>query len=373
MADTPIMGGADVPNVRTFVGLDAHASQTQAATLDRETGELCFRRLNGPPRDALAYLEGLPAPILATYEAGPVGYGLARGAAESEIEVRVCAPGSIPRKPNQRIKTDRRDAERLARLLCAGELTFVRVPSPEEEHFRDLARCREAARGDLMRARHRLSRFLCRRELRFDGAVTAWTESHHDWLRRLELPDPASRAVLADYLAGVLALEQRRGALDRAIDECWEQSPWAQVIARLRCLRGIDTLSAFGLSAEIGDFQRLGHPAQLASYLGIVPSEHSSAEVVRRGPITKAGSGFARRLLVEAAHHYQHRPGVSARLARRQRGQDPRACEIGWRAQRRLHRQWLRLRERRAKPANVVVVALARELCAFAWEVGQLD
>lgn len=360
-------------NVRTFVGLDAHATQTQAASLDRETGELRFRRLNGPPREALGYLEGLPAPVLATYEAGPVGYGLARAAAERGCEVRVCAPGSIPRKPNDRIKTDRRDAERMTRLLAAGALTFVRVPTPEQERFRDLARCREAARGDLMRARHRLSRFLVRRELRYQGSGSAWkAQAHRDWLRRLELADAASSAVLLDYLVAVEGLEARRSALDRTIEECWSESPWAEQVARLRCLRGIDTLSAFGLCAEVGEFGRFERPAQLASYLGIVPSEHSSGEAKRRGPITKAGSPFARRLLVEAAHHYRHRPAVAVTLARRQRGQDPRAVEIGWRAQRRLHHQWLHLRVQRAKPANVVVVALARELGAFVWEVGQL-
>lgn len=359
-------------NVRTFVGLDAHASQTQAAALDYETGEIRFRRVNGAPRGALGYLQGLPSPVLATYEAGPVGYGLARAAAESGVEVRVCAPGSVPRKPNQRIKTDRRDAERLARLLAAGELTFVRVPTPEEERFRDLARCRDAARRDLMRARHRLSRFLCRRELRFSGPGSAWTLTHRAWLRQIEFDDLPSRAVLADYLTAVEALEQRRGALDRAIEECWAESPWAPTIARLRCLRGIGTLSAFGLCAEVGEFSRFEHPAQLAAYLGIVPSEHSSGDVKRRGPITKAGSPFARRLLVEAAHHYARRPRLSIALERRQRGQDPRAVEIGWRAQRRLHAKWLRLCDRRGKPANVAVVALARELCGFVWEVGRL-
>jgi transposase len=359
-------------NVRTFVGLDAHANQTQVASLDRETGELRFRRVTGPPRQALGYLEGLAAPVVATYEAGPVGYGLARAAEGGGVEVRVCAPGSIPRKPNGRVKTDRRDAERLARLLAAGELAFVRVPTPEEERFRDLARCREAARGDLMRARHRLSRFLCRRELCFGGPGSAWREGHRAWLRRLEFADLPSGAVFGDYLAAVDALEQRRGTLDEAIEDCWRESPWAAAIARLRCLRGIDTLTAFGVCAEVGDFARFGHPAQLAAYLGIVPSEHSSGDQKRRGPITKAGSPFARPLLVEAAHHYRHRPAVCAKLERRQRGQDPRAPEIGWRAQRRLHRQWLRLQTERGKPANVAVVALARELCAFVWEVGQL-
>jgi transposase len=357
-------------NVRTFAGLDAHATQTQAAALDCETGELGFRRINGAPRHALAYLETLPAPVLATYEAGPVGYGLARVAEEAGVEVRVCAPGSIRRR-RDRIKTDRRDAERLARLLAAGELTFVRVPTPEEERFRDLARCREAARRDLMRARHRLTHFLVRRELRFAG--TAWSGPHRAWLRGLELEDRPSRAVLDDYRVAVAALEQRRSALDETLEGCWRESPWSERIARLRCLRGIDTLTALGLCAEVGDFERFAHPSQLAGYLGIVPCEHSSGESVRRGSITKAGSGFARRLVVEAAQHYRHRPAVGVGLARRQRGQDPRACEIGWRAQRRLHRRWLALHDRRGKQANVAIVAMARELCSFAWEVARLD
>jgi transposase len=359
-------------NHRTIVGLDVHAGQTQAAALELETGELRFRRLNGSPRSVVAYLEGLPQPVLAAYEAGPVGYGLARGAAERGLELRVCAPGSTPRRPSERIKTDRRDAERLARLLCAGELSFVRVPTPEQERLRDLARCREAARGDLMRARHRLTKFLLRRELRFAGPGSAWTETHRRWLRRIEFDDAASRVVLCDYLAAVTALEQRRSGLDQAIRELWPESPWAETIARLRCLRGIDTLTAFGLCTEVGEFRRFQHPAALSAYLGIVPSEHSSGEQTRRGPITKAGSSHARRLLVEAAHHYRHPPAISAALERRQRGQDPRACELGWRCQRRLHRQWRRLRLERGKPANVTVIALARELSAFVWEVGQL-
>jgi transposase len=359
-------------NPRTFVGLDVHAAQTQAAALDRTTGELSFRRVNGQPRAIVGYLEALPAPVCVTYEAGPTGYGLARAAGELGLEVRVCASGSILRRPNERIKTDRRDAERLARLLAAGELAFVRVPSPEEERFRDLARCREAARADLMRARHRLTKFLLRRELRFAGPGSSWTAAHRLWLRRIEFEDPASRAVLDDYRSAVDALEQRRSTLDRAIAELWVESPWAETVGRLRCLRGVDTLTAFGLCAEVGEFQRFEQPGALTAYLGIVPSEHSSGEARRRGPITKAGSPHARRLLVEAAHHHRHPPAVSDGLRRRQRGQDPRACEISWRCQRRLHGQWRRLRLERGKPANVALVALARELAAFVWEVGRL-
>lgn len=359
-------------NHRSLVGLDVHAKATVAASLELGSGELRFRRLSGPPRSVVGYLEELPGPVLATYESGPVGYGLAREAAGRGIEVRVCAPGSIPRKPGDRVKTDRRDAERLVRSLLAGELSFVRVPSVEEEQFRDLARCREAARVDLMRARHRLSKFLLRREIEFPGSGGPWRRSHWQWLRSLEFSDHVSRAVFNDYLAAAVSLEQRRAGLDAQIELAAPASPWALTIARLRCLRGIETVTAYGLCCEIADFRRFGHPSSLAGYLGIVPSEHSSGEQVTRGAITKAGSSHARRLLVEAAQHYRHTPAIAPRLAGRQRGQDPRACEIGWRCQQRLHRQWRRLRLVRGKPANVVVLALARELSNFVWEVGQL-
>ncbi len=359
-------------NHRTLVGLDVHARSTIPAVLDLHSGEVSFCRLNGPSRSVVNYLETLPGPVLAVYEAGPTGYGLAREAAAQGIEVRVCAPGSIPRKPGDRIKTDRRDAERLVRSLLAGELSFVRVPTVEEEQFRDLARCREAAREDLMRARHRLSRFLLRRELEYVGPGGTWTDRYWKWLRSLQLDDHPSRAVLQDYLAAVMMLEQRRDGLEAQIEIAAPRSPWALTIANLRCLRGVDTVTAYGICGEVGDFHRFTHPATLTSYLGIVPSEHSSGESVKRGPITKAGSPHARRLLVEAAHHYRHRPAIGAALARRQHGQDPRACAIGWRCQQRLHHQWLRLRLERGKPANVVTIALTRELATFVWEVAQL-
>jgi len=357
---------------KSVVGLDVHATKTQAAVLHPETGELRSRRLSGPPRRALDLLAELPAPVLAVYEAGPTGYGLARGGAERGLDVRVCAPGSIPRAPGDRVKTDRRDAERLARLALAGGLSFVRVPSPEEESFRDLARAREAIRADLMRARHRVGKFLLRREVRWEGPGSAWTQAHWRWLGRIEFEDRPSGEVPADYLGAVRALEARRAGAERAIEEAWPHSPWAETISRLRCLRGIGTLTALGLCAEAGDLRRFGRAAALASYFGIVPREHSSGEQVRRGPITKAGSPHARRLLVEAAHHYRHPPAVGAALERRQRDADPRAVEIGWRAQRRLHQRWRRLRLERGKPGNVVRIALARELGCFVWEVGRL-
>jgi transposase len=173
-------------------------------------------------------------------------------------------------------------------------------------------------------------------------------------------------------MSAMLMLEQRRRGLEAQIEIAAPASPWRLMIANLRCLRGIDTVTAYGICCEVGDFRRFEHPTTLTSYLGIVPSEHSSGESVKRGPITKAGSPHARRLLVEAAHQYRHKPAIYKTLAARQRGQDPHAREIGWRCQQRLHRQWQRLRLERGKPANVVTIALARELATFVWEVGQL-
>jgi transposase len=351
-----------------FVGLDVHARQTHAGVLEPETGELWRRRLSGDPLVALPLIERLGPGALAVYEAGPTGFGLARAAAECGLDVRVCAPGLIPRKPADRVKTDARDAERLARLLAAGALSFVRVPTVPEERVRDLVRAREDLRGDLNRARQRLSHFLRRRGLRFDGPGKNWTRPHRRWLGALEFDDRASAVTFADYLAGVVAIEQRRDSVDQALEELAPESPWAPTVARLRCFRGIDTLAAVGLCAEIAEFGRFAHPRQLGAFLGLVPSERTSDEKRRQGSITKAGPKHSRRLLVQAAKHAYRRPRISEELRARQQGQDPRVVEVAWRAQQRLHRRWHRLATRRRKHANVATVACARELAAFVWE-----
>lgn len=354
------------------VGLDVHANQTHAAVLDPATGEVQVHRLDGPPTQVAEFLATLGEETRAAYEAGPTGLTLARAAAERGLDVRVCAPGSL-RRPQERVKTDRRDAIRLARLYLAGELSFCHIPSREEECFRDLVRAREDLRGDLMRARHRLSKFLLRRELRFPGQEGNWTQPHLAWLDRLRFDDPAAAATFADYLAAVKALLQRRSYLEGELEQLWPESPFAETVARLRCFRGLGTLSACGMSAEVGDVSRFRKPAQLASYLGIVPSESTSDERRRQGAITKTGPTHARRLLVEASYHYRHRPRVSLELARRQRGQDPRVVEVAWRAQRRLNQRWRILGERRGKPTGVVAVACARELTSFLWEAATLN
>ena len=357
----------------TLVGLDVHARQTHAAVFDPATGELTVSKLRMPPVEVVSFLERCGASVRAVYEAGATGFGLARAARERGIDVRVAAPGSIPRGSGDRVKTDRRDATRLVRLLAAGELSFAFVPSVEDECFRDLVRCIEDVRGDLMRARHRLSKFTLRRGERYLGPGSAWTANHMRWLCSLQFGDPCSQATFVDYLAAVELLAGRRRTLLEALEAAIPESSHAAVIARLRCFRGIDTLTAAGLAAEIGDFARFQRPGPLAGFLGIVPTERTSDQKRRQGSITKAGPGHARRLLVEAAHHYRYPPRIGETLARRHQGQDPRIIEIAWRAQRRLNQRWRHLHQQRRKPAGVVAIACARELAAFLWEAATLD
>jgi transposase len=259
------------------------------------------------------------------------------------------------------------------RLLAAGELSFAFVPSVADEYFRDLVRAIEDVRGDLMRARHRLGKFLLRRGERFPGPGGAWTTAHLKWLRAVRFEDVCSQATFADYLASVELLIGRRASMLAALEQQVPVCGHAPVIARLRCFRGIDTLSAAGLCAEVGHFARFPRPTLLSGFLGIVPSERTSDTKRRQGAITKAGPTHARRLLVEAAHHYRYPPRIGDTLARRQAGQDPRVIAVAWRAQRRLYARWQHLHHHRRKPAGVVAIACARELAAFCWEAAILD
>ncbi len=352
-----------------WVGLDVHARESTVAVFDQGTGELVCRRVVGRPHELLPFLGRVLRPARMVYEAGPTGYGLARRARAEGIEMLVCAPGRAERDPTDRVKTDKRDAIRLARRLAAGELAFVTVPSVEHEQLRDLVRCREDIRADLMRARHRLGKFLLRREIYFEGPGKAWSLRHRKWLAGLRFKDLASQLTMADYLHAQDVLLARRDRIESELERLAASSPWAHTIAGLRCLRGIDTLSALGLCAEIGEFDRFDHPDQLASYLGITPSERTSGQQRRQGSITKAGSTHARRLLIEAAYHYQRHAAIGEALERRQRGQSPEIINIAWRAQRRLNARWRQLKHARKKPNGIVAVAIARELAGFCWEI----
>jgi transposase len=356
---------------RTLVGLDVHATKIVAAVLDAETGELEFFMLGGDVAQAAGLCAGLPGPVRAAYEAGPTGYGLAR-----ELELRgvgcvVAAPSKIPRGSGERVKTDRRDAEHLVRLLLAGKLHAVRVPGAEEEALRDLVRARDAVRGDLMRGRHRLSKLLLRHGHRFDDG-RAWSDRHRAWVAGIQLAYPAAQDTLIDAVGAIDALVHRRDQLERSIMAMLPNSSWATQAGRLRCLRGIDTLTAAGLCAEIGDFERFARAGQLMSYLGLVPCENTTGTQRRLGAITKTGSGHARRLLVEAAWHYRKTPRVGKALTDRHDGQPAEAIAVAWSAQRRLHRTWQRL-EARAKRRTLIAVAAARELAGFCWAITRIE
>lgn len=354
-----------------WVGLDVHARETAGAMLDMGSGELVQRKVRGGPERVIGWLEELGGPVRAVYEAGPTGYGLARLAADRGLDVAVCAPGHIAKHPGDRVKTDARDAARLARLLAAGELKLVRVPSLEDEQLRDAVRAREDVRVDLMRARHRLSKLLLRRDVRFPGPGRAWTRRHLDWLAGLCFDDAASEVTFADYLHAHDSLLARRARLDCALERLASDSRHAALIGRLRCLRGIDTLSAVGLAVEI-DFALFDHPRKVPGFVGLVPSENTSGERRRQGSITKAGSKHARRLLVEAAWHYRRPPRVSQKLRLRQDGQSPEAVELAWRAQHRLFGRWQRLEHERGKRSTIAAVAVARELSHFCWDMSRI-
>lgn len=333
------------------------------------SGEVFRTEILGPPVAAIEWLQTLPGPVRAVYEAGPTGFGLARAARATGIEMMVCSPGAIPRQPGDRVKTDKRDALKLARLHAAGQLRAVLVPDRELEALRDLVRAREDLRGDLMACRHRISKLLLRRGLVWDGPGATWTKRHVEWLGSVRFPDPLVEVVFGEYLACHQVLLARRERLEKLIDEQAASGSWAPTIARLRCLRGVDTLTAAGLVAEVGDFAAFDRPTKLASYVGLVPSETSSGTRRRQGSITKAGSSHARRLLIEAAWHYRRRPTISLTLRRRQDGQPAAAIDAAWRAQLRLHGRWLHLDGRRAKKRTTVAAAVARELACFIWEI----
>jgi transposase len=356
-----------------YAGLDVHARKTVAAAVQLGSGEVWRGQIPGPPLEAIGWLMTLPGPVRAVYEAGPTGFGLARAARAVGIEMMVCSPGAIPRQPGDRVKTDQRDALKLARLHAAGQLRPVSVPSVELESLRDLVRAREDLRGDLMAARHRISKLLVRRGLIYEGPGAPWESPRHGtWLGTIHFQNPLAQTVLSEYLAGHEVLLTRRRRIDSLIADQAKDERWAPLVGRLRCLRGVDTLTAVGLLAEIGDFAAFNHPKQLASYLGLVPSESSSGERRRQGSITKAGSSHARRLLIEAAWHYRRHPAISKTLRARQAGQSPAAVETAWRAQLRLSRRWQVLDNQRGKRRTTVAVAVARELACFVWEIARL-
>jgi len=354
---------------RSFIGLDVHARSVQAAVLDGLTGEVTSVAAPVATEKLVAWICSQPAPQAVAYEAGPTGYPLARALAGVGVRCLIAAPSRIPRAPGERVKTDRRDALKLARLLRLDELSAVRVPSLEEEAARDLVRAREDARGDLMRVRHRLSKLLLRRGIVWPD--TTWTAAHLRWLAAQRFAEAPLQLVYEEALATMRATVERRDALDAAIAAEAKREPWAGVVDRLCCLRGVGTLTAFALAVELGDWRRFSGRS-LAAFLGLVPSEDSSGATRRQGSITKTGNGHARRLLIEAAWQQRRPPRQSQRLRAARAAAAPAVRERAALAERRLHRRWQRFDER-GKRSTVAAVAVARELAGWCWSLAVME
>jgi len=354
----------------SWAGLDVHQEQIVVAVLrgsDREAREFQVRHdKRGVGKLARRLRELGGSSLRCAYEAGPCGYELQRRLRAEGIECAVIAPSLTPVKPGERIKTDRRDARKLAEHLRSGLLTEVAAPSEAQEAARSLSRCREDAREDLMRARHRLSKTLLRHGLVYREGKN-WTQKHRRWLLGLVWEHEAERVVFGHYLQAVEHLEERIKGLDEALEELAEQDPYREPVGWLRCFRGIDTVNAMTLVTELFDVARFRSPRQLMSYLGLVPSEHSSGGTRRQGSITKSGNRHVRRALINAAWHYRHRPAVGIALRKRRAGQPAAMVALADRAQQRLHRRFMRLQLAHNKPGQVAVVAVARELAGFVW------
>jgi transposase len=311
--------------------------------------------------------EAGPGGLVFVYEAGPCGYALQRQIQGLGSRCVVVAPSLVPVKPGERIKTNRRDAKKLAVLYRAGALTEVRPPTEAEESVRDLVRAREDILEDRMRHRHRLTKLLLRRGIVYVSGHH-WTQGHWRWLRGLSFENEVDRVVFNDYLLAVEQAEARLAELDRRLEACAELEAYREKVGHLRCFRGIDTLTAMTILAELHGLERFRTPRELMSYLGLVPSEYSTGDKNWRGSITKAGNAHVRRVLTETSHVYQHRPTAGGVLAKRRRGQPSWVIAIADKAQQRLHRRFCRLRAK-GKPYGTVIIAVERELVGFLWSV----
>lgn len=356
-----------------FVGMDVHAETIAVAVAQgREQARSLGTIANRPEavRRVLGKL-GKPGKLKVCYEAGPTGYALYWELTRMGIHCDVIAPSLVPTKAGERIKTDRRDAEKLARSYRSGDLTAVWVPDARHEALRDLVRAREAAKEDQLRAKHRLGKYLLRNGQRPAEGCRAWTAAWWQWVRALELPYADQNTTLLDYIMQVDHQAQRIELLEGAIDRAIAAAPaeLRALVDALQALRGVAKVTAVTLATEFGTFSRFERAAQVMSYTGVVPSEHSSGPRTRRSGITKTGNSHLRRVLVEAAWHYRHKPRICQRQHALQRALSPKVAAIAWRAQERLHRRYWALSQK-SKPACKIVTALARELVGFVWAIG---
>jgi len=355
-----------------FVGLDVHKETIAVAIAEGGASPQTYGTVANDPvavRRLVKSLGGRQVHLVAAYEAGPTGYTLHRQLTRLGVESQVVAPSLTPRRSGDRIKTDRRDALMLARLLRSGDLTAIWIPDEAHEALRDLVRARADAKADQLRARHRLSKFLLRKGLAAPAGVKTWTRKHQDWLRQLNFEHAADGIVFGDYCQQVEAAGERVKRLESELRHCAESSPQLPLIAALQSLRGIAFLSAVTIVAEAGDLRRFSSARQFMAYTGLVPSEYSSGSSSYRGKITRSGNSLLRHVLGEAAHHARHVPRVEGALKQRQAGVPPYLVDLSWKAQQRLNLRYRHLSARLGRPK--AIIATARELAGFVWALGQ--
>jgi transposase len=357
-----------------YVGLDVHKDSIAVAYVAQEHGaEVTFLGTIGTRQCDLDHLirkmQSKANQLIFVYEAGPCGYWLYRYLMKKGYDCWVVAPSLIPKKPGDRVKTDRRDAVQLARLARSGDLTVVYVPKVADEAIRDLTRAREDTLRDLKSAKFRLKAFLLRHDIRYTGRAT-WGPAHLRWLAEVVCPTPAQQIVFQEYVRAVNEHTERLQRLDQALHDqvtSWRLQP---VVEALQALRGVQFIAAVTMVAEIGDLTRFETPRELMKFLGLIPSEYSTGERRRQGSITKAGNTHARRALVEGAWAYRYPAKVSRHLQLRLETQPKVIQDISWKAQVRLCKRYRQL-SARGKHANVVTVAIARELAGFMWAIAQ--
>lgn len=359
--------------INTFVGLDVHKNSiTVALAEDGRKAEVRQYGVIGGGLDdvdrLVKKLSSQDKELHFVYEAGPCGYDLYRHLTKLGFDCAVVSSAHTPKSPADRIKTDGRDANTLARLHRSGELTYVFVPREDDEAMRDLSRAREDAVKAGRVARQQLSGLLLRLGFRYRGEN--WTKRHYTWLADQKMPTPAQQLVFQEYINAINEATERENRIIKQIQELLPSWRMAPVVLALQALRGIRLIAATTTVAELGDLTRFEHPRQLMAYLGLVPSEHSSGDNRRQGPITKSGNTHVRRILVEAGHAYSYPARVSQALLKRQEGLGQEVLDIAWKCQVRLCAKFRRLRAR-GKNHNTIVTAVARELSAFMWAIAK--
>ena len=358
----------------TYVGLDVH-KETIVFAVARDgrdaARELVTIRNDWPTLHKRLKQLGPVESLRVCYEAGPTGYGLHRRLTAEKIACEVVAPSLVPNQPGRRIKTDRRDAAKLAHFHRSGDLTPVYVPDEATEALRDLERARDGAKRAERAARHQLCKFLLRHDRRYDGG-TSWTRRHLDWIRAQPFAHESQRLVLLDYLKTVEDCRERVDRLTDDIGRLVETSVLGPLIKALQAMRGVSLVNATVLAAEVGDYRRFPTARHFMSYVGLIPSEHSSGETKRRGGITRAGNSHVRRALIEAAWSYRFVPSMSVEIRRRNQGVSLEVRGIAWKAQKRLHDRYARL-SHRGLNTNKMITALARELAGFVWAIARQE